>query len=220
MPHLHLSLQSGDDMILKRMKRRHLRDDSHPLLRRGAQAAAGHRVRRRHHRRLPDRDRRDVRELARYRRGVRAHLSPRLPVLAARGNAGGAHAAGPARASSRSARRGCGLPASAAYRRHLEALAGTRQSILVERDGLGRTEGFALAAIDAGRPGEIVDATISGHDGARLIAVPRRAGGLRRSAAMAFGFIKKVFSFGRRRPRRRPPRPRRCRRSISAHSTC
>lgn len=28
MPHLHLSLQSGDDMILKRMKRRHLRDNS------------------------------------------------------------------------------------------------------------------------------------------------------------------------------------------------
>ncbi|MEP1613597.1 MAG: tRNA (N(6)-L-threonylcarbamoyladenosine(37)-C(2))-methylthiotransferase MtaB [Roseobacter sp.] len=28
MPHLHLSLQHGDDMILKRMKRRHLRDDA------------------------------------------------------------------------------------------------------------------------------------------------------------------------------------------------
>ncbi|MEM9043800.1 MAG: tRNA (N(6)-L-threonylcarbamoyladenosine(37)-C(2))-methylthiotransferase MtaB [Pseudomonadota bacterium] len=28
MPHLHLSLQAGDDMILKRMKRRHLRDHS------------------------------------------------------------------------------------------------------------------------------------------------------------------------------------------------
>jgi threonylcarbamoyladenosine tRNA methylthiotransferase MtaB len=28
MPHLHLSLQSGDDMILKRMKRRHLRQHS------------------------------------------------------------------------------------------------------------------------------------------------------------------------------------------------
>ncbi len=28
MPHLHLSLQPGDDMILKRMKRRHLRDDA------------------------------------------------------------------------------------------------------------------------------------------------------------------------------------------------
>ena len=28
MPHLHLSLQSGDDLILKRMKRRHLREDA------------------------------------------------------------------------------------------------------------------------------------------------------------------------------------------------
>ena len=28
MPHLHLSLQAGDDMILKRMKRRHSREDA------------------------------------------------------------------------------------------------------------------------------------------------------------------------------------------------
>src|SRR3954465_14701484 len=28
MPHLHLSLQAGDDLILKRMKRRHLRSDA------------------------------------------------------------------------------------------------------------------------------------------------------------------------------------------------
>ncbi len=28
MPHLHLSLQAGDDLILKRMKRRHLRGDA------------------------------------------------------------------------------------------------------------------------------------------------------------------------------------------------
>jgi threonylcarbamoyladenosine tRNA methylthiotransferase MtaB len=28
MPHLHLSLQAGDDLILKRMKRRHLRADA------------------------------------------------------------------------------------------------------------------------------------------------------------------------------------------------
>ena len=35
MPHLHLSLQHGDDMILKRMARRHLRaDDRHRHLRR------------------------------------------------------------------------------------------------------------------------------------------------------------------------------------------
>jgi threonylcarbamoyladenosine tRNA methylthiotransferase MtaB len=60
----------------------------------------------------------------------------------------------------------------AAYRRHLASLAGTSQSILVEREGLGRTEGFTLAAIDAGRPGEIVEAVVTGHDGGRLLATP------------------------------------------------
>jgi threonylcarbamoyladenosine tRNA methylthiotransferase MtaB len=59
-----------------------------------------------------------------------------------------------------------------AYAKHLQALEGTRQSILIEREGLGRTEGFTLAAIDAGSPGEIVEATVSGHDGTRLIAAP------------------------------------------------
>jgi len=63
----------------------------------------------------------------------------------------------------------------AAYRRHLTSLAGTRQSILVERDGLGRTEGFTLAAVPTGSPGDIVEAYISGHDGARLIAAPLSA---------------------------------------------
>ncbi len=37
MPHLHLSLQAGDDMILKRMKRRHLRDDVIEVCRRARQ---------------------------------------------------------------------------------------------------------------------------------------------------------------------------------------
>ena len=60
----------------------------------------------------------------------------------------------------------------AAYRRHLDALAGTDQSILIERDGVCRTEGFVLAAIGAGQPGEIVAAKVSWHDGARLIASP------------------------------------------------
>ena len=35
MPHLHLSVQAGDDMILKRMKRRHLRADALAACRRG-----------------------------------------------------------------------------------------------------------------------------------------------------------------------------------------
>ena len=65
MPHLHLSLQAGDDMILKRMKRRHSRADAIAFCDAGAPAAARCRVRRRHHRRLPDRDRGHVRALAR-----------------------------------------------------------------------------------------------------------------------------------------------------------
>jgi len=63
----------------------------------------------------------------------------------------------------------------AAYRRHLAALFGTRQSILIERDGLGRTQGFTLAALGTGTPGEIFEADITGHDGARLIAAPLAA---------------------------------------------
>ncbi len=42
MPHLHLSLQAGDDMILKRMKRRHLRDDAIHFWRRSPPTAARH----------------------------------------------------------------------------------------------------------------------------------------------------------------------------------
>jgi threonylcarbamoyladenosine tRNA methylthiotransferase MtaB len=38
MPHLHLSLQSGDDLILKRMKRRHLREDALRLIARARAA--------------------------------------------------------------------------------------------------------------------------------------------------------------------------------------
>lgn len=59
-----------------------------------------------------------------------------------------------------------------AYLRHLDGMVATRQAILIERDGIGRTEGFALAAIGFGRPGEIVEAEISGHDGKMLTAQP------------------------------------------------
>ena len=172
MPHLHLSLQAGDDMILKRMKRRHLRDDSirfcaevrklRPDIVFGADIIAG----------FPTETEDDVRRTRSI--SSRNAASPICTCFrSARARERRRRACRRCRASvvkERAARlRAAG---GAAHRRHLEALAGTRQSILVERDGLGRTEGFALAAIDAGRPGEIVAATISGHDGARLIAVP------------------------------------------------
>src|SRR3546814_4134645 len=50
-------------------------------LRRPAAAAPRYRVRRRPHRRLPDRDRGDVREFAAPRRRLRPHLPARLPLL-------------------------------------------------------------------------------------------------------------------------------------------
>ena len=51
MPHIHLSLQSGDNMILKRMKRRHAREDSIGFCTELRARRPGHRLRRRHHRR-------------------------------------------------------------------------------------------------------------------------------------------------------------------------
>ena len=173
MPHLHLSLQSGDDMILKRMKRRHLRDDSIRFCEEVRDAAPRHRLRRRHHRRLPDRDRRDVREFAEDRRGVRADASPRLPVLAARGHAGRAHAAGPARGRQGARRAPARRRRSGLSRGISAALAGTRQSVLIERDGLGRTEGFHAGRARCRRSrARSSRPTITGHDGERLTAVP------------------------------------------------
>ena len=94
MPHLHLSLQSGDDLILKRMKRRHSAQRCDRFLRAGAAPAAGHRARRRHHRGLSDRDRGDVRALAGSGGGMRPDIPARVSLFAAPGHAGGANAAG------------------------------------------------------------------------------------------------------------------------------
>ena len=171
MPHLHLSLQAGDDMILKRMKRRHLRDDSirfcedvrrlRPGIVFGADIIAG----------FPT----ETEEMFANSLGIveecgLTHLhvfpfSPREGTPAAKMPQVRREVVKERAARLRAA-------GAAAYRRHLDALLGSRQSILVERDGIGRTEGFAPAAINAGKPGEIVQAIVSGHDGARLIASP------------------------------------------------
>ena len=60
MPHLHLSLQAGDDLILKRMKRRHSRAQAIAAARARPRIAPGDHARRRPDRRLSDRDRGDV----------------------------------------------------------------------------------------------------------------------------------------------------------------
>ncbi|RWM92124.1 MAG: tRNA (N(6)-L-threonylcarbamoyladenosine(37)-C(2))-methylthiotransferase MtaB [Mesorhizobium sp.] len=174
MPHLHLSLQSGDDMILKRMKRRHLRDQSirfcedvrklRPGIVFGADIIAGFPT---ETEAMFKNSEKIVEECGLThlhvfpfspREGTPAARMPQLRREVVKERAARLRAAG-----------------EAAYRRHLAALAGTRQSILIERDGLGRTEGFTLAAIGVGQPGEIVEAVVTGHDGARLNAAPLAA---------------------------------------------
>jgi threonylcarbamoyladenosine tRNA methylthiotransferase MtaB len=170
MPHLHLSLQSGDDMILKRMKRRHLRDDSirfcaevralRPDTVFGADIIAG----------FP------TETEAMFENSLKiveecglTHLhvfpfSPREGTPAARMP----HVRREVVKERATRLRAVG---ERAYAKHLSSLAGTRQSVLIERDGLGRTEGFTLTALGSGQPGEIVEADITGHDGERLTAV-------------------------------------------------
>jgi threonylcarbamoyladenosine tRNA methylthiotransferase MtaB len=170
MPHLHLSLQSGDDMILKRMKRRHLRDDSirfcaevrsvRPDIVFGADIIAGFPT---------ETDTMFENSLDIVEECELTHLhvfpfSPREGTPAARMPQVRREVV-----KERAARlRAVG---ERAYARHLASLAGTRQSVLLERDGLGRTEGFTLTALGSGMPGEIIEADITGHDGERLTAV-------------------------------------------------
>ena len=79
MPHLHLSLQAGSDLILKRMRRRHSRAERAGGDQAGARPAAGHCHRRRPDRRVPDRNRRAVRGDAGLR--ARRRESPILHVF-------------------------------------------------------------------------------------------------------------------------------------------
>ncbi|GGA91411.1 tRNA (N(6)-L-threonylcarbamoyladenosine(37)-C(2))-methylthiotransferase MtaB [Brucella endophytica] len=174
MPHLHLSLQSGDNMILKRMKRRHLRDDSirfcetvrqiRPDIVFGADIIAG----------FPT----ETEEMFQNSLDIveecgLTHLhvfpfSPREGTPAARM---------PQVARQTVKERAARLRAEGdrAYAAHLDKLQGTVQKILVEREGLGRTDGFTLTALDGGEPGTIIERRITGHDGEKLIAKPANA---------------------------------------------
>ncbi|MBO6717522.1 MAG: tRNA (N(6)-L-threonylcarbamoyladenosine(37)-C(2))-methylthiotransferase MtaB [Rhizobiaceae bacterium] len=169
MPHLHLSLQSGDDMILKRMKRRHSRDDAirfceemralRPDIVFGADIIAGFPT---------EKDVMFENSLRVVEECGLTHLhvfpfSPREGTPAARMPQVDRRTVKVRAARLREA-------GDRAHRKHLALLAGTTQRILVEREGLGRTEDFTLAAIDSGRPGEIVSARIEGNDGEKLIA--------------------------------------------------
>jgi len=170
MPHLHLSLQAGDDMILKRMKRRHSRSDavrfcdemrahrSDIVL--GADLIAG----------FPtetdamfDNTLRAVEECGLThlhvfpfspRPGTPAARMPQLPRDVVKERA--------RRLRERGAER---------LARHLAAQIGRERMVLVETGERGRTEDFTLAALEVpAEPGSLLRARITGHDGRQLIA--------------------------------------------------
>jgi threonylcarbamoyladenosine tRNA methylthiotransferase MtaB len=167
MPHLHLSLQSGDDLILKRMKRRHLRNDAiafcaevrrlRPDIALGADVIAG----------FPTET---EAMFARSLDLVEAcgltflHVfpySPRPGTPAARMPqvAGGAI---------RERARRLRAAGEVALRRRLASEVGATRDVLIESATQGRTEHFVPVAIAGEKPGTVRRLEISGHDGARL----------------------------------------------------
>jgi threonylcarbamoyladenosine tRNA methylthiotransferase MtaB len=167
MPHLHLSLQHGDDMILKRMKRRHSRADAirfiddvrrlRPEMSFGADMIAG----------FP------TETEAMFENAVSlaeetgiAHLhvfpySPRPGTPAAR-----MPQLDRTVIKERAAR--LRLAGQKLHQSHLDTMVGTRQWLLVENNGLAHTENFTLVAAPGLRPRDLVQVAITGHNGKHL----------------------------------------------------
>jgi threonylcarbamoyladenosine tRNA methylthiotransferase MtaB len=170
MPHLHLSLQAGDDLILKRMKRRHLRTDAIAFcneLRRlrpdvvfGADIIAGFPT---------ETEQMFARSLALVEDCGLTHLhvfpfSPRPGTPAAR------MPQLPRDVVKDRARR-LREKGAAALHAHLDGELGATRRVLTESRELGRTEHFTPMRLAAPiEPGVIVDLTVAGHDGRQLLA--------------------------------------------------
>lgn len=168
MPHLHLSLQSGDDLILKRMKRRHSRQDAiafcdqvrrlRPDVVFGADIIAGFPTETEE---MFSRSLDLVEECGLTFLHVFPY-SPRPGTPAARMPqvAGGA-------IKERAKRlRAAG---EAALRQRLQAEIGAAREVLIESEGQGRTEHYLPVAIAGERVGSVVPLRIVGSDGERLI---------------------------------------------------
>ncbi|MEW6437055.1 MAG: tRNA (N(6)-L-threonylcarbamoyladenosine(37)-C(2))-methylthiotransferase MtaB [Pseudomonadota bacterium] len=182
MPHLHLSLQAGSDMILKRMKRRHSRADAvsfcadirkaRPEIVFGADLIAG----------FPTETEEMFAETLALvedcglthlhvfpfspRPGTPAALMPQLSpdVIATR---------------AKHLRR----TGEAALTRHLDAQIGRRLTVLTERGGIARTEDFSKVRVGEVPAGRLTQVAITGHDGKTLTAQSLAAAG--RIAEMA-----------------------------------
>jgi threonylcarbamoyladenosine tRNA methylthiotransferase MtaB len=170
MPHLHLSLQHGDDLILKRMKRRHLRDDAirfaeearslRPDMTFGADIIAGFPTETEAHfensLKLVEECNLTWLHVFPYspREGTPAARMPQVDGRAIKDRAARLRAAG-----------------EAAVSRHLAEQQGRTHNVLLEAPDMGRTEQFTEVTFAAEQPvGQIVRATITGQDGHQLVA--------------------------------------------------
>ncbi|MGB7244954.1 MAG: tRNA (N(6)-L-threonylcarbamoyladenosine(37)-C(2))-methylthiotransferase MtaB [Sulfitobacter sp.] len=172
MPHLHLSLQHGDDMILKRMKRRHLRDDAiafaqkarelRPDMTFGADIIAG----------FP------TETEAMFENSLKLVTECDLtwlhvfPYSARQGTpAARMPAVNGAVIKKRAARlRAAG---QAQVERHLRQMIGSKQPILMESPVMGRTPQFTEAVFSTPQnEGQIVRAAVKGHTGTQLSVSP------------------------------------------------
>ena len=172
MPHLHLSLQAGDDMILKRMKRRHLRDDAirfceearrlRPDMTFGADIIAG----------FPTETEAMFENSLKLvedcgltwlhvfpyspREGTPAARMPQVRGEAIRDRAARLRAAG-----------------DRAVARHLTGLVGRLSDVLIESPRMGRCESFAEVAFGTDQPvGAIVKTGLTGVAEGRLTGLP------------------------------------------------
>jgi threonylcarbamoyladenosine tRNA methylthiotransferase MtaB len=170
MPHLHLSLQSGDDIILKRMKRRHSRAQAIALCRTlrklrpdivfGADLIAGFPTE------SADMFQRSL-DLVDECGLVYLHVFPFSP----RPGTPAARMPQVARAIVKERARQLRERGALALRRHLEREIGITRRVLAESAYAGRTEQFtAVKFATPTEPGKIVERTMAGHDGRQLLA--------------------------------------------------
>ncbi|MBX9925876.1 MAG: tRNA (N(6)-L-threonylcarbamoyladenosine(37)-C(2))-methylthiotransferase MtaB [Hyphomicrobiaceae bacterium] len=178
MPHLHLSLQSGDDLILKRMKRRHLRDDAVRFCERirrlrpdvvfGADLIAGFptETEAQFQNSLDLIDACGITYVHAFpfspRAGTPASRMPQTGRAVAKERAARLRAAGDRRLAG-----------------HLASLIGSRQSIVVEAGSMGRTPQYTEVRFDPGAfpsgppaHGSVVELFITGVVGRALSGVP------------------------------------------------
>jgi threonylcarbamoyladenosine tRNA methylthiotransferase MtaB len=170
MPHLHLSLQAGDDMVLKRMKRRHLRADAirfceevrslRPDMVFGADIIAGFPT---------ETEEMFARSLDIVDACGLTHLhvfpfSPRKGTPAAR-------MPQVARDVVKDRARRLRAKGEAALAAHLDGMVGRTFRVLSETNSMGRTEHFTPVRLTGPvEPGRIVPIAIAGHDGREAIA--------------------------------------------------